>query len=101
MWPRTHLAHHALRRLAAPVLRWQNGRMTEETLNALLKLSPDERAEIAMALWSSLEDPELEARFALDPGQVAELERRLSEHLADPTSAVPWEDVRRRITGQP
>ena len=74
--------------------------MTEETLNALLKLSPDERAEIAMALWSSLEDPDLEASFALEPEQVAELERRLSEHLADPTSAVPWEDVRRRITGQ-
>ncbi len=74
--------------------------MTKETLNALLKLPPRQRAEIAMALWESLDDEQREAEFpALTPEEAAELDRRLGEHIADPSSAVPWEEVRRNITG--
>ncbi len=75
--------------------------MTRETLNALLKLPPGERAEIAMALWESLDAGQCEKEFPpLTPEEVAELESRLSEHLADPSTAIPWEEVRRRITGE-
>jgi len=73
--------------------------MTEATLEGLLKLPPAERAEIAMALWDSLDDTQREAELSLTPEQAAELDRRLSEHVADPSSAIPWEEVSRRMAG--
>lgn len=69
--------------------------MAPNVLDDLLKLPPAERAELAMALWDSLEDsPEV---FPLTEAQKAELDRRMAEHDADPSSAVPWEDVLRRL----
>ena len=73
--------------------------MVQETVNALLRLSPGERAEIAMALWESLDEPQREAEFSLTPEQTAELDRRLGEHLANPSSAIPWVEVRRKLSG--
>ena len=70
--------------------------MLPNTLAELLKLSPKERADIAMALWESLTDAEREAELALAPEQEAELYRRLAEHIANPGSAIPWDEVRRR-----
>jgi putative addiction module component (TIGR02574 family) len=71
--------------------------MLPNTLTELLKLSASERLEIAMALWDSLSDSEREAELALTPEQEAELDRRLAEHIADPGSAVPWDEVRRKL----
>ena len=71
--------------------------MASAILPNLLRLPPQQRAEIALALWESLSDTERDAGLALSPEQEAELNRRWAEHLADPTSAVPWEDVRRKI----
>ena len=69
--------------------------MVQDTLENLLKLPPAERAELAMALWDSLDDsPEM---FPLTEAQKAELDRRMAEHEADPSSAVPWEDVLRQL----
>ena len=69
--------------------------MAHPHLDDLLKLPPAERAELAMALWDSLGDsPEL---FPLTEEQKAELDRRMAEHDADPTTAVPWEDVLREL----
>jgi putative addiction module component (TIGR02574 family) len=68
-----------------------------ETLTKLLELPAAERIDIAMALWDSLTPAEQEAEFDLTPEQRAELDRRLAEHIADPTSAVPWEEVRRKL----
>ncbi|MBI4203752.1 MAG: addiction module protein [Betaproteobacteria bacterium] len=68
------------------------------TLTELLKLSPGERAELAMALWESLDDAQREAELALTPDQAAELDRRLADHLADPGSAVSWDEVCRKLT---
>ena len=65
----------------------------------LLKLSVRERAEIAMALWASLDDEQRESELGLTDIQDAELDRRLEEHLAAPESAVPWAEVRRRLMG--
>jgi putative addiction module component (TIGR02574 family) len=50
-----------------------------------------------MALWESLSDEEREAELVLTSEQEAELDRRLAEHLANPDSAIPWEEVRRRL----
>ena len=71
--------------------------MLPNTLAELLKLSAKERAEIAMALWDSLTDAEREAELVLTPEQEAELDRRLAEHLANPGSAIPWDEVRRKL----
>ncbi len=73
--------------------------MLPNTLAELLKLSTRERVEIAMALWESLTDAEREAEFALTPEQEAELDRRLAEHIANPGSAIPWDEVRRKLAG--
>jgi len=53
--------------------------MLSNTLATLLKLPAKDRIELAMALWESLTD------------------RRLDEHLANPGSAIPWEEVRRKL----
>lgn len=52
-----------------------------------------------MALWESLTDTEREAELALTPEQQAELDRRLAEHVANPDSAIPWEEVRLKLAG--
>ncbi len=71
--------------------------MESSTFSQLLKLSADDRAELAMALWESLSDSEREAELALTDAQAAEIDRRWAEHLANPESAVPWSEVRRKL----
>ena len=73
--------------------------MMRNTLAELLKLPASERIEIAMALWDSLTDAEREVELALTPEQQAELDRRLAEHISNPDSAIPWEEVRRKLAG--
>ena len=73
--------------------------MLSNTLAELLKLPAGERVELAMALWESLTDAEREAEVALSPAQEAEMDRRLAEHIANPGSAIPWDEVRRRLAG--
>jgi putative addiction module component (TIGR02574 family) len=71
--------------------------MASISLDELLKLPAAERVEIALALWDSLEDAELDALVPLTDEQKAELDRRLAEHEQNPTSAIPWEQVRRDL----
>ena len=71
--------------------------MAPDTLTELLKLPSGERAELAMALWASLDDTQRGAELALTTEQAAVLDRRFAEHEADPSTAVPWEDVRRKL----
>ena len=75
--------------------------MAPNTLDELLKLPPDERAELALALWENLSDADREAEFVLSDQQRDELDRRLAEHLADPESAVAWDDVERSSRATP
>ncbi|HMO96995.1 MAG TPA: addiction module protein [Tepidiformaceae bacterium] len=75
--------------------------MTSPYLDAILKLPIPERLDLVEAIWESLADsPEAEAAFALTDEQRAELDRRLAEHLANPSSGVPWAEARRRIAGE-
>jgi len=71
--------------------------MLRDTLMKLLELPPAERVDLAMALWDSLTPAQQEAEFELTPEQRAELDRRLAEHIADPASAIPWDEVRRKL----
>ena len=73
--------------------------MLSNTLAELLRLPASQRVEIAMALWESLTEAEREAELALTPDQEAELDRRLAEHVANPGSAIPWDEVRRKLAG--
>ena len=54
---------------------------------------------MAIALWESLTDSERKSEFELTHEQRAELDRRWSEHVANPESAVPWSDVRAKLLG--
>jgi len=67
------------------------------SLSELLKLPAGERAELAMALWESLPEAEREGELELTPEQAAELDRRWTEHVQQPESAIPWEEVRRKL----
>lgn len=75
--------------------------MAPDTLAELLKLSSAERAELAMALWASLDDAQRGANLVLTTEQSDELDRRFAEHQADPSTAIPWEDVRRKLLNRP
>ena len=73
--------------------------MAPEVMEALLKLPSSERADLALALWESLDEADRDASFELTPELVAELDRRFAEHEADPSTAIPWEEVRRTLSG--
>jgi putative addiction module component (TIGR02574 family) len=73
--------------------------MQSSPLPQLLKLPAGDRAELAMALWGSLTDGERGGELALTDDQMTELDRRWAEHVANPGSAVPWSDVRRKLLG--
>ena len=74
--------------------------MLSNTLAELLRLPASQRVEIAMALWESLTEAEREAELALAPEQEIELDRRLAEHIANPGSAIAWDEVRRKLAGE-
>jgi len=71
--------------------------MMPTQLSELLKLPAGTRVELAMALWESLSDADRESHVALTDEQMAELDRRWAEHLENPESAIPWDEVRRRL----
>jgi len=73
--------------------------MGSSPFSDLFKLPPGTRAELAMALWESLSEAEREGHLVLTPEQEAELDRRWAEHVRNPDSAVPWEEVRKKLDG--
>jgi putative addiction module component (TIGR02574 family) len=73
--------------------------MPTTPLSELLKLPAETRAKLAMALWGSLSPDERESSVRLSPQQEAELDRRWAEHVSQPESAIPWEDVLRELQG--
>jgi putative addiction module component (TIGR02574 family) len=73
--------------------------MSAPPLSELLTLPPGARADLAIALWESLSDGERDDALALDPELRQELDRRLAEHLDDPGTAIPWEDLKRKLRG--
>ena len=73
--------------------------MPATPVSTLLRLPASVRAAIAMALWDSLTDAQRDAKLVLTPEQERELDRRLTAHLEDPASAIPWNEVRRQLLG--
>ena len=64
-------------------------------LKQLLALSLDDRIELVEELWDSIEK-ELEASPVPDSVK-AEVDRRIDEYLADPSKALTYAEVRRRM----
>ena len=60
------------------------------------KLSLAERIQLAEDLWDSIAQDSPEA-VSLDQAQTEELDRRLREHDAEPSTAIPWEQVRAEL----
>jgi putative addiction module component (TIGR02574 family) len=70
--------------------------LSQSLLAELLELSPAERIELAEELWDSVAGSP-DTMPGLTEAQIAECERRLAEHDRDPSTAVPWEEVRARL----
>jgi putative addiction module component (TIGR02574 family) len=61
-----------------------------------LKLSVSERIQLVEDIWDSISEKAPET-LLLSPAQSAELNRRAAAHYADPSSAIPWEQVRSKL----
>ena len=61
-----------------------------------MKLSVSERIQLVEDIWDSIaiEAPE---SIGLSQSQKLELDRRVAAHRADPTTAIPWEQVRSKL----
>lgn len=62
-----------------------------------MKLSVSERIQLVEDIWDSIAAEAPDDAFGLSQAQKAELHRRVAEHQADPSSAVPWEQVRAKL----
>lgn len=60
-------------------------------------LSVAERLQLVADLWDSIAGEAPDDAFPITPELAAELDRRLAEHEADPSTAIPWDEVRARI----
>ncbi len=67
-------------------------------LAAVLELPEAERAELADRLCEAL-DPPPDADRLTDEEFAAELDRRHTEYLNDPSVAIPWSEVKRMGAG--
>ena len=69
--------------------------MSKVPIKQLLELSVAERIQLIDDLWESVAaDAE---SVPISEVQLKEARRRLEEHRADPSSAIPWEQLRREL----
>ena len=61
-----------------------------------LKLSVSERIQLVEDIWDSIA-VETTNTVELSQTHKAELHRRVAAHRADPSTAVPWEQVRSKL----
>ncbi len=61
------------------------------------QLPVSERIQLVEDIWDSIAQDAAEPDVSLSVEHRTELRRRLAEHRADPTSAVPWEEVRAKL----
>ncbi len=71
----------------------------EVLLREVLKLSPEERADVAAELLASLDDVPIGEADEVERAWGAEIERRARRVLAGESPGVPWEKVERSIKG--
>jgi putative addiction module component (TIGR02574 family) len=61
-----------------------------------MKLFVSERIQLVEDIWDSIA-AEAPGAVGLSQSQKAELHRRVDAHRADPSTAVPWEQVRSKL----
>jgi putative addiction module component (TIGR02574 family) len=61
-----------------------------------LKLSVSERIQLVEDIWDSIA-AEASTVVELSQAQMDELHRRVAAHRADPSTAIPWEEVRSKL----
>ena len=66
-------------------------------LTQLRQLPVPERLRALEELWDSIASERPELAVPLTPALALELDRRLSEYDADPTSAIPWDSVHEEL----
>ncbi|MBX9773579.1 MAG: addiction module protein [Xanthobacteraceae bacterium] len=66
--------------------------MNDALLKELLQLSPEERLQLVEDLWDSIAQDQLPA---LTDAQKKEIDQRIADHEKDPSTALPWEQVRK------
>ena len=64
-------------------------------LQALFALSPAERIELAEDLWDSVAQEA--AGQPLKAHEIAEIDKRLTEHRTTPQDVIPWETVKANL----
>ena len=71
--------------------------MATQTVPAeYMKLPVSERIQLVEDIWDSIAAEAPDA-VALSESQKAELHRRVAAHRDDPSTAVPWEQVRAKL----
>ena len=72
--------------------------MVKIDMAAIKRLSVTERVRLAQDIWETLQPTAQE--LPLTQAQVSVLDRRLEEHQQDPSSAVPWDEVKARLESE-
>ena len=69
--------------------------MVKLDMDAIRKLSVPERLALVERIWDSIsEDPD---GLPISEAQLVEARRRLADHDADPSTAVPWTEAQARL----
>ena len=95
---RARLTRPIFRRPAMSDLTHRQGCPSDADL--LLLLGDQGCLQSTSALSVHLADCSHCQAFLEEHSRMPDLDRRLDEHLADPDSAAPWEEVRRGLTGE-
>jgi putative addiction module component (TIGR02574 family) len=82
-------------RVASEAVRDYSVAMNKALRDQVLQLSVAEKLDLIGEIWDSI--PPNAEEFDLTPEQMQELDRRMAEHERDPSSAIPWEEVRERL----
>lgn len=69
---------------------------TPSTTTEYMKLSVSERIQLVEDIWDSIATAE-PSTVELSQVQKYELHRRVAAHRTDPSTAVPWEQVRIKL----
>lgn len=69
--------------------------MMKLDMDAIRRLSVADRLALVEEIWESLsEDP---GSVPVSAGQLEEARRRLAQHAADPSTAIPWEQAEKKL----
>ncbi|MDP1607009.1 MAG: addiction module protein, partial [Rhodocyclaceae bacterium] len=62
-----------------------------------MQMSISERIQLVEDIWDSIAAESSAMTVELSQAQKTELHRRLAAHRVDPSTAVPWEQVRSKL----